>query len=117
MAKRYGWTFDYILSLPFLSFMDYIDILNIGLKEDFTDNMTLHAFGSWQIIEALKGMLGGNKSKSTSFADYAKSLNLIEKEKDDKTKQIVRKAEKEEALKTAQNIIQLHKKGAKKVND
>ena len=101
--------------MPFLSFMDSIEILNIGVKEDFTDNMTLHAFGSWQIIEALKGMLGGNKSKTTSFTDYAKNLGLIEKEEqNDQTRKIANKLEKEEALKTAHNIIQLHKRGAKK---
>jgi hypothetical protein len=98
--------------------MESIDILNIGIKEDYTDKMTLHAFGSWQIIEALKGMLGGKKSKTTSFADYAKSLNLIEKEEDDdQSKKIANKLQKEEALKTANNIIQLHKRGAKKAND
>jgi hypothetical protein len=98
--------------------MNNIDILNIGLKEEYTDNMTLHAFGSWQIIEALKGMLGGSKSKTTTFADYAKNLNLIEKEKDnDQTQKIINKMKKDEALKTAENIIQLHKRGAKKVND
>lgn len=98
--------------------MDYIEILNIGLKEEYTDNMTLQAFGSWQIIESLKGMFGGNKSKTVPFFEYVKNLGLIEKEKDEEQANLfANKIQKDEALKTAQNIIQLHKKGAKKVND
>lgn len=110
-AKRYGWTFEYILALPFLSFVDLIEIINDAIKEEFKDQMTLHAFGSWQIIESLKGMFGGNANNSTSFEKYAKSLGLIEVNKETENLNTI----KEEALQTASEIIKLHKKGAKPI--
>lgn len=109
MAKRYSWTFEYIQAMPFLDFVEVIEMINEGIREDFRDQMTLHAFGSWQIIESLKAMLGGNAKNTLSFEKYAKSLGLLEKENDlknDNTK-------KEEALKTASEIVTLYKKGAK----
>ena len=64
MAKRYGWTFEYVYTMPFLLFIEALDVINEAIKEEFKDNMTLHSFGSWQIIESLKMMLGGDSKKA-----------------------------------------------------
>ena len=112
MAKRYGWTFDYILTMPFLSFVEALDVINNAIQEEFKDNMTLHSFGSWQIIESLKMLLGGDSKHAISFQEYCKKLGLIDPSPEI-SKQAL-KMEKERALQTADEILNLYKKGAKK---
>lgn len=110
MAKRYGWTFEYIQAMPFLSFIEALDIINEAIKEEFKDNMTLHTFGSWQIIESLKMMLGGDSKKGIAFQEYCRKLGLLETNHE--VNEQVRKMEKHKALATANEILALYKKGA-----
>lgn len=112
MAKRYGWKFEYILTMPFLSFTEALDIINNAIQEEFKDNMTLHTFGAWQIIESLKMMLGGDSKSNVSFQDYCKRLGLIDPSPEINKQAL--KMEKEKALANANEILEIYKKGAKK---
>lgn len=112
MAKRYGWTFDYVYSMPFLLFIEALDIINDAIREEFKDQMTLHTFGAWQIIESLKMLLGGDSKNAVSFEKYCKQLGLL-----DTSPEINKQAaqmEKQKALKNATEIVEIYKKGAKK---
>jgi len=115
MAHRYGWTFSYIYSLEFTEFLEAIKILNVGIESDFKDQMTVAAFGSWQIVEAVQGMLGGNKKNAMSFQKYAKGLGLLDSkgptEEDNAFKKRQREIEKQKALKTAQEILRIDRQG------
>jgi len=90
-------------------------MLEHGFKSDFNDQMTLQAFNAWQILEALKVMLGGDTKGAASFQDYCKKLGLIEdKEPTEQENELQKRAkqiEKEQALETASKILQLHRKG------
>jgi hypothetical protein len=106
--------------MPFLSFMEALKMLEAGIKSDFNDNMTLQAFNAWQILEALKVMLGGDTKGAQSFQEYARKLGLIEdkeptKQETDLIKH-TRKLEKERALETANKILQLHREGRARKN-
>jgi hypothetical protein len=110
---RYGYKPIEILNMPYKDYFEQIEILNIGLKDEFLNQMLLQAFGSWQIIETLKAMLGGKNNKEISFEKYAKSLGLIEKgnaEINKKTAQI----EAQMALQQAQKIVEMDRKGREK---
>lgn len=112
MAKRYGWTFEYIQTMPFLLFIEALDVINDAIREEFKDEMTLHTFGAWQIIESLKMLLGGDAKNAVSFEKYCKQLGLIDKNPEiDKQ---VTQMEKQKALKNATEIVEIYKKGAKK---
>jgi cobalamin biosynthesis Co2+ chelatase CbiK len=95
--------------MPYIDFMDTVDILKEAVKEDFKDQMTLHSFGAWQIIETLKGMFG--ETNSMSFSTYATKLGLIDKDEQATKAQI--EIQKQLALSTAREIVNLHKQGAK----
>ena len=112
MAKRYGWTFEYVYSMPFLLFIEALDVINEAIKEEFKDNMTLHTFGAWQIIESLKMMLGGDSKSNINFQEYCKKLGLL-----DPSPEVNKRAlemEKQQALANANEILEIYKKGAKK---
>ena len=98
-----------------MEFLEAIEILNKGIESDFKDEMTLQAFGSWQIIEALRGMLGGNNKAQIPFNKYAKSLGLLDtpsaKEEDNEFKKRQREIEKQKALQTAQEILRIDRQG------
>jgi hypothetical protein len=112
MAKRYGWTFEYILTMPFLSFTEALDIINTAIQEEFKDNMTLNTFGAWQIIESLKMMLGGESKNNISFQEYCKKLGLLDPSPEINKQSL--KMEKQKALANANEILEIYKKGAKK---
>lgn len=110
MATRYGYKIPELRQMLYIDFVDIMEIMADGVKEEFKDQMTLQAFGSWQIIEALKAMFGENKPMT--FNKYAKGLGLIE-ENEKLTKAQIQ-LEKQVALSTASEIVKLHKQqGAK----
>ena len=112
MAKRYGWTFEYVYTMPFLLFIEALDVVNDAIREEFKDEMTLHTFGSWQIIESLKMMLGGDSKNAVSFQKYCTQLGLVEPSPE--ISKQAKRMEKQKALKNATEIVEIYKKGAKK---
>jgi uncharacterized protein YlaN (UPF0358 family) len=103
-------TITAIKQMPYIDFMDTVEILAEVIKEDYKDQMTLQAYGAWQIIETLKGMFG--ETKSMNFTTYATKLGLIDQDEQATKAQI--QIQKQIALSTAREIVQLHKQGAKK---
>lgn len=97
--------------MPFLLFIEALDIINDAIREEFKDQMTLHTFGAWQIIESLKMMLGGDSKNAVSFQKYCTSLGLVEPSPE--INKQVSEMEKQKALKNATEIVELYKKGAK----
>lgn len=97
--------------MPFQEFADILKILNTAIKDEFRDQMTLQSFGAWQIIETIKAMFGGEDNRSMNFSEYAKKLGLLDDEPP--TKEQI-KIEKQKALQTAEEIVQLYKQGANK---
>lgn len=88
-----------------------MEIMAQGVKEEFKDQMTLQAFGSWQIIETLKAMFG--ETKPMQFSKYAKALGLLEE--NEQLSRAQAQIQKQIALSTASEIVKLHKQqGAKK---
>jgi cobalamin biosynthesis Co2+ chelatase CbiK len=113
MATRYGYKIHDIKQMTYEDFVEVVEIMADGVKEEFKDQMTLQAFGSWQIIEALKAMFG--ETKPMNFNKYAKALGLIE-ENERMTKAQLQ-LEKQVALSTATEIVKLHKQQGAKMND
>ena len=103
MAKRYGWTFEYIQTMPFLLFIEALDIINDAIKEEFKDQMTLHTFGAWQIIESLKMLLGGDAKNAVSFEKYCKQLGLLDTSPEINKQSL--QMEKQKALNNATEIV------------
>lgn len=86
---------------------------NEGFKEDFKNNMYYSSFGAWQINETIKALMNGKSNKGLTFKDYAKNLGLDESEGKNKKSKIPTKLEINKALKTAQEIIAIDRKGRK----
>jgi hypothetical protein len=97
--------------MSYIDFMDIVEVMAQGVKEDFKDAMTLQAYGSWQIIEALKSMFG--ETTPMAFSKYAKQLGLIDENEEMSKAQA--QIQKQIALSTASEIVKLHKQqqGAK----
>jgi hypothetical protein len=85
-------------------FISVLEMLNIAVKDEYKDNMTLHAYGAWQVIETMKAMMLGDKYRPITFAEYARKMNLIE---DEPVSKLQKQLEKESALKTAEEIIRI----------
>lgn len=98
-----------------MDFLEAIKILNVGLESDFKDEMTVASFGAWQIIESLRGMLGGKTNTQIPFQKYAKGLGLLDSkgptEEDNEFKKRQRAIEKQKALQTAQEILRIDRQG------
>jgi hypothetical protein len=101
--------------LPYSEFDELQAMLKVGLKDDYRKQMSLEAFGSWQIIETLKAMLNGKDNKGMSYQEYMEQLGLWEKTTTETNKERL-KVEKEKALQKASHIVSLFKQqtGAKK---
>lgn len=98
--------------MPFSLFIEALDIINNAIQEEFKDQMTLHAFGAWQIIESLKMLLGGDSKNAVSFQKYCTSLGLVEPSPEINKQTL--QMDKQKALKNATEILEIYKKGAKK---
>lgn len=96
-----------------MDFVDTVEIMAEGYKDEYKDQMTLHAFGSWQIIEALKAMFG--ESKQISFTEYATKLGLLSK--DEKATKAQIQLQKQIALSTADEIVKQFKQQGAKTDD
>jgi hypothetical protein len=99
--------------MDFWEFDEVLGMLASGLKTDFKNEMTLHSFGAWQIIEVLKAVVDQN-AKPMNFNEYLKALGLDDENKKLKSDEI--KKQKEDALRKAEHIVKLFKQqqGAKK---
>ena len=97
--------------MPFQEFADILKILNTAIKDEFRDQMTLQSFGAWQIIETIKAMFGGEDNRGMNFTEYITHLGLLDETKDNK---INKETQKQIALKTAEEILKLHKQGGTK---
>lgn len=94
--------------MPYKEFADIVQILNTVIKDEFRDQMTLHSFGAWQIIETLKAMFGEDNN-SVNFTEYVRRLGLLD---EDKPTKLQIQMEKQKALQTAEEIVKLYKQGA-----
>jgi hypothetical protein len=79
--------------------MHLIDIVQEAHKADNKNKLVIAAFESWQVIEAMKGMI--SESKPTKFGDYLKKIGLSEKDPIDKA---TIEQQKKQALSTAEEI-------------
>jgi hypothetical protein len=104
---------DSLLNLPFKKFVWCLEMANEGFKEDFKNNMYYSSFGAWQINETIKALLNGKSNKGLTFKDYAKNLGLGEEKEPNQEPKILKKLEIKQALKTAQEIIAIDRKGRK----
>jgi hypothetical protein len=117
MCARYGWTLDYIYSLPYGQFLDLLDDLKDALQREYKEELTISTFGSWQITEVLKAIVQGDKYKPTEFGKYIEKLGLIEAEDKDPLEKVRLEQEKQKALDDANEIIQQFRKGRMKLDD
>jgi hypothetical protein len=115
IISRYGWRLKEIYCLTLEEFYEIVPIINEGIKEDFRDQMILQAYGSWQVIETLKGLLIGKDSKALEFKAYAKKMGLLEQDDPEESKLdiAIRIAERNIALQTAKEILEMDRKGLK----
>jgi hypothetical protein len=81
-------------------------MLNKGRQEDYKDQKILASFGAWQIVETVKALMLGNDNKSLDFLSYGEKLGLFEEKENSLDPNRLEK-EKEQALKIADEILQL----------
>lgn len=92
--------------MPYNDFIDSVMMMNKGREEDLNNEKLLVSFGSWQIVETVKGLMLGKDNKSLDFLSYARGLDLI-KEEGSKLDPKEIASEKEKALKTAEEILRI----------
>lgn len=95
--------------MPFDHFIELIEILNEGLKDEINQKMIFEAFGAWQLIETLKAMFT-EKATATKFGSYLDGLGLVEKKETDMT---TIQLEKRQALANAEEILKIYRGGKK----
>jgi hypothetical protein len=101
-------------------FFDQLDELKEALQSEYKDDLTLHAFGSWQITEVLKAMISGDKYKATQFGKYLEKMNLSDPKPStdiDKFEKLAIQHEKQKALESASEILEKFRKGRDNKND
>lgn len=93
--------------MDYTEFIDSVVMMNKGREEDINNEKILTSFGSWQINETIKAIMYGNDYKSTDFLAYARSLHLLQAEQPVTLDKDLLEKEREEALKIAEEILQL----------
>lgn len=93
--------------------MQIMDIVQAAHIRETKEKMIIEAFGSWQIIEAIKGIMGGSKAKGQKFNDYLKGIGLAEKIRE--SKQVIDQ-KRQQALSIAGQIKALDQQQGGKMN-
>lgn len=107
IQARYGWTDPQLYAIPAARFLRIVDIVQASLIREAKDKMIVEAFGSWQVIEAIKGLFGGKQSKGQKFNDYLKGMKLDDKPPKTPKNKEATKAKAAAALLIAENIRSL----------
>ena len=99
--------------MEFEEIFDVIETINEATKDEIHERMIMESFGSWQIIEVLKGMLG-SKAKALSFKDHIERLGLLENQVPQGVNKHIKVMEtkllKDKALQTAEEILSIDRK-------
>ncbi len=98
VQHRYGYTDEYVLSLPYARFMDMVETISKIKAEELREEYRQAAFASY-----LSGA-GKTDDESLTFAQYLKRIGLAKEDTEDASPP-AEEVTKEEALAKAQNIL------------
>jgi hypothetical protein len=76
LMHRYSYRLHEVQALSLPDFYYVIANVSRAMKDEQRNGLILQAFNAWQIVETVRGALGGGKP--TSFQQYLKSFGLTD---------------------------------------
>ncbi|WP_306008274.1 hypothetical protein [Bacillus sp. MMSF_3353] len=96
VQKRYGWTDDYVLSIPYSRLMDLFSFISQEEQQEELNEWKKMAFIGFQIRQLEEG---------TTFHDYLQAFGLTESTSDGEENETMEVWSKEECIDHANKLI------------
>ncbi|MED0665705.1 hypothetical protein P4T04_05155 [Bacillus badius] len=78
MQRRYSWTDEYILQLPYMRLKQLMIDSAQWEADENRESFRQHAFVAWHHSNSINGLFGGGKTEPPTFIEFLDAMGLGE---------------------------------------